>query len=245
MGPVLKGLIQLQSVENLLRATKGKLNRCRRNVLIHENQIRSFQNALEAKKEEMLLTRVQADRLELELKIRDEDIAKVRASLNMAKTNKEYSALLTQLNTTKADNSKIETQVLELLKEIETDDAECQKIKAEIEEQKKQLEQKRKEAETLSAKYEEEISRIQQDWDKLARTIPAEQLGVFKRVADTYDGEAMAMIVPQEGRNLVYSCGGCFMNITAESVNMLMTRDEIIRCPICTRILVLTDQQET
>ena len=88
MGPVLKGLIQLQSVENLLRATKGKLNRCRRNVLIHENQIRSFQNALEAKKEEMLLTRVQADRLELELKIRDEDIAKVRASLNMAKTKR-------------------------------------------------------------------------------------------------------------------------------------------------------------
>ena len=36
-----------------------------------------------------------------------------------------------------------------------------------------------------------------------------------------------------------------FMNVTAESVNMLMTHDDIIRCSICTRILVLSDQQET
>jgi uncharacterized protein len=245
MGPVLKGLIQLQSVENLLRATKGKLTRCRRNVLIHENQIRSLQNTLESKKEEMQLTKVQSDRLELELKSRDETIAKLRASLNTAKTNKEYSVLLTQLNTTKADNSKIETQVLELLKEIEADEAECKKIKEQIEEQKKLLEQKRKESDTLSAKYEEEIKQIQQQWDELARTIPPDPLEIFKRVADTYDGEALAKIEQQEGKSLMYSCGGCFMNITAEFVNMLMTHDDIIRCPICTRILFLSDQQET
>ena len=52
MGPVLNGLIKLQSVENRLRAAKAKLTRCRRNVIIQENQIRSLQNALEAKKEE-------------------------------------------------------------------------------------------------------------------------------------------------------------------------------------------------
>ena len=33
------------------------------------------------------------------------------------------------------------------------------------------------------------------------------------------------------------------MGITAESVNLLMTRDELIRCPNCTRILVLTAAQ--
>ena len=53
MGPVLKGLIKLQKVENRLRAAKYKLNRCRRNVIIQENQVRSLQSALEAKKEEM------------------------------------------------------------------------------------------------------------------------------------------------------------------------------------------------
>jgi len=114
MGPVLDGLVKLQSVENRLGAEKAKLSRCRRNVVIQENLIRSLQNALEAKKEEIQLTKVQFDRLELELKSRDDTIGKLRASLNIAKTNKEYAAVLTQLNTTKADNSKIEAQSLEL-----------------------------------------------------------------------------------------------------------------------------------
>ncbi len=69
--------------------------------------------------------------------------------------------------------------------------------------------------------------------------ITPDALEVFKRVADTYDGEAVVDVEEQEGRSSVYSCGGCFMSITNESVNLLMTRDEIIRCANCTRILVL------
>ena len=240
MGPVLDGLVKLQSVENRLRAAKAKLARCRRNVIIQENQIRSLQNALEAKKEEIQLTKIQSDRLELELKTRDEQIARYRASLNTAKTNKEYAALLTQLNTTKADNSKNETQILDLLKDIEADEAECEKIRNQIDQQKQTLEQTRKETELLATKYEAEIEEIQIEWNQVAQTITTNPLEIFKRVAETYDGEALAVVDrQQEGRTEAYACGGCFMGITAESVNLLMTKDDIIRCPNCTRILVL------
>jgi len=245
MGPVLNGLIKLQSVENRLRTGKAKLTRCRRNVIIHENQIRSLQNALEAKKEEIQLTKVQFGRLELELKSRDETIARLRASLNSAKTNKEYAAVLTQLNTTKADNSKIETQILELLKDIEADEAECKEMQNQINEQKQQLEQTRTESETLADKYEGEINEIQAEWDRVAKTIPGKPLEIFKRVTETYDGQAVAVIEQQEDGKGAYSCGGCFMNIATECVNLLMTKDDIIRCPNCTRILVLGNFYES
>jgi predicted nucleic acid-binding Zn-ribbon protein len=244
MGPVLNGLLKLQSVENRLRAEKAKLTRCRRNVVIQENLIRSLQNALEAKKEEVQLSQLQFDRLELELKEKDEIISKLRASLNNAKTNKEYAAVLTQLNTTKADNSKIETQSLELLKDIEADGAECKDIQRQIDEQKEKLEQTRKESEILAAKYQVEIDKIQAEWDQVAQTIPKDSLEKFKRVAETYDGHAVALIEEQPGKKGIYSCGGCFMGITAESVNLLMTKDDIIRCPNCTRILVLGNLHE-
>jgi predicted nucleic acid-binding Zn-ribbon protein len=237
--------MKLQSVENRLRVVKAKLARCRRNVIIQENQIRNLQNALEAKKEEIQLTRIQSDRLELELKTRDEEIARLRASLNTAKTNKEYAALLTQLNTTKADNSKNETQILELLKDIEADEAECGKIQEQIDQKKQTLEQTRKEAEQLATKYQAEIEEIQVEWDQVAKTIPDKPLEVFERVAETYDGEALAVIDQQEGKTEAYTCGGCFMGITAESVNLLMTKDDIIRCPNCTRILVLGSEKQT
>jgi predicted nucleic acid-binding Zn-ribbon protein len=243
MGPVLNGLSKLQSVENRLRAAKAKLTRCRRNVVIQENQVRNLQNALEAKKEEIQLTQVQYDRLELELRSRDEDIARLRAALNTAKTNKEYAAVLTRLNTTKADNSKNETQILDLLKDIEADQTECKEIQRQIEEQKQLLEKTRAESTVLAGKYEAEIWEIQQEWNEAAKDIPAEHLEIFKRVAETYDGQAVVEIVTPDDKKGAYSCGGCFMGITAESVNMLMSKDEIIRCPICTRILVLADSQ--
>jgi predicted nucleic acid-binding Zn-ribbon protein len=244
MGPVLDGLLKLQKVENRLRAEKAKLTRCRRNVVIQENLIRSLQNALEAKKEEVQLSQLQFDRLELELKEKDQIISKLRASLNNAKTNKEYAAVLTQLNTTKADNSKIEAQSLELLKDIEADGAECEDIQRQIDEQKEKLEQTRKESEALAKKYEAEIEKIQAEWDQVAQTIPNDSLEIFKRVAETYDGHAVALIEEQPGKKGAYSCGGCFMGITAESVNLLMTKDDIIRCPNCTRILVLGNPHE-
>ncbi|MCF7973883.1 MAG: hypothetical protein K9N55_08715 [Phycisphaerae bacterium] len=239
MGSLLSGLAQLQSVENRLRAAKAKLARCRRSVVLQENRIRTEQNTLEAKKEELQLTRIQSDRLELDLRGRDQQIAKLRAALNTAKTNKEYASLLTILNTTKADNSKVETQILELMKAVEADEAECQKIRDEIEAQKEKLDQVRKEAESSAVALQQKVDSVQKEWDEAASMITPEALEVFRRVAETYDGEAVVDVEEQEGRSSVYSCGGCFMSITNESVNLLMTRDEIIRCANCTRILIL------
>jgi predicted nucleic acid-binding Zn-ribbon protein len=244
MGPVLSSLVKLQSVENRLRAVKTKLSRCRRGVIFQENQLRVLQNELEAKLEEIRLTRIQADRLELELKSRDEHIAKFRAALNVAKSNKEYSAILTELNTSKADNSKLESQVLDLMKNIETDESACLETQQQIDQQKEKLNQVRKETEVKTGEYEKQIDEIQSEWDESSATIPQETLDMFKRVADTYDGEALAA-AEEQGRlkNQSFSCGGCFMGLTAETVNQLMTKDDIIRCSNCSRILVLKDSE--
>jgi len=239
MGPVLHGLIKLQSVENRLRAAKSKLARCRRNVIFQENQLRTLQNGLEAKHEEIKLARIQLDRLELELKDRDQRIAKLRAALNMAKTNKEYAAILTELNTSKADNVKLENHLLDLMKNIEADEAGCGQIKLQIDEKKAELDGLRKDTETKAAGYEAEIEGIQREWDLAAKTIPPDTLGVFKRVAETYDGEALAAAAKENQKIEIFSCGGCFMRLPAETVNQLMTKDDIIRCSNCTRILVL------
>lgn len=239
MGPILDGLVKLQSVENRLRVIKNKLSRCRRSVIFQENQLRGLQNALQAKHDEVNLTKIQMDRLELELKSRDEHIAKYRAALNLAKSNKEYSVILTELNTSKADNSKIESQILELMKNIEVDEADYTEIESQIEEQKEKLDQFRKDCDSKVGQFEEEIAEIQIEWDQAAIDIPPDALAVFKRVAETYDGEALASAEQRNEKVQAYSCGGCFMGLTAETVNQLMTKDEIIRCGSCTRILVL------
>ena len=132
-----------------------------------------------------------------------------------------------------------------MLKDIEADETECGDIQKQIDEQKETLEQTRKESEILANKYQIEIDNIQEEWDKAAKIIPSNSLEIFKRVAETYDGQAVVLIDQQSNKKGPYSCGGCFMGITAESVNMLMTKDDIIRCPNCTRILVLGNLHES
>jgi predicted nucleic acid-binding Zn-ribbon protein len=244
MGTALSALAKLQSVENNLRAAKVKLARCRRNVIIKENQLRTFQNSLEAKKEEIQLTRIQADRLELELKSTDQALARYRAALNAAKSNKEYAAILTELNTTKADSSKIESQALELMKNIDADQQQCDQIQKQIEQEKTELNEIRKQTEELAKKYEAEIARIEQEWQRAAAEVGSETLEIFKRVAETYDGEALAEIEIHDNRSGIYTCGGCFMSLTTETANTLLSRDEIIRCPNCTRILYFKEEAE-
>ncbi len=244
MGPLLKGLIKLQSVENRLRVVNAKLTRCRRSVIFQENQLRALQSALEAKKEEIKLTRVQSDRLEVELKSRDEHIAKYRAALNLAKTNKEYSAILTELNTNKADNSKLEADILELMKTTEADNAACVELEAQIDEQTEKVNEIRKTAEARAIDIEQEVTRVQLEWKAASEGISPDALEVFKRIADTYDGEALANAQQQDERTGVYSCGGCFMRTPDEVVNQLMTNDDLIRCSNCSRILVLDQTDE-
>lgn len=239
MGPLLNGLVKLQSIENRLRVVQAKLTRCRRSVIFQENQLRSLQSALEAKKEEIKLTRVQSDRLEVELKSRDEHIAKYRAALNMAKTNKEYSAILTELNTNKADNSKLEADILELMKNTEADEAACAELRTQIDEQMEKVDEVRRTSTTLATDLEQQVAKVQAEWDAAAEGIDQDTLGTFKKVADTYDGEALAQAEQQDERTGIYSCGGCFMRMPDETVNHLMTNDEIMRCSNCSRILVL------
>ncbi|MDD5135062.1 MAG: C4-type zinc ribbon domain-containing protein [Phycisphaerae bacterium] len=243
MGPLLNALVKLQSVENNLRAAKAKLARCRRTVILKENQLRTLQNALEAKKEEIQLTKIQADRLELELKSIEQTLAKYRAALNLAKSNKEYAAILSELNTTKADSSKTESQAIELMKIIDLDNAQCDGIKAQIEQEKTELNEIRKQTEEQAKKFEAEIAEIEQQWQAAAKDAPPEAVDTFKRVAETYDGEAIAEIEVHDERSGVYTCGGCFMSLTTETANTLLSHDEIIRCPSCTRILYLKDAE--
>ena len=76
------------------------------------------------------------------------------------------------------------------------------------------------------------------------RKVPVEVLQIFKRVAETYDGEATATVEQTDENAAIYSCGGCFMGVPAEIINVLSNRDEIMRCSNCTRILVLEDSDE-
>ena len=242
MGPVLSSLVNLQVIERNLRQEKQKLKKIQNSVAYQKQHIEQSKAALLAKHEEIKLTRLHYSRLELELKTREEEIAKFRLALNTAKTNKDYSAVLTQINTRKADKSKLEDQILALMNQIDGDQTACRDIEKTIETESQKVSQVQAEAEKKKTVIDQEIARLTEKRQELAQEVPGKELAFFERLAQRYDGEVLAEISQMNGRKGDHSCGGCYMTIPLEMVNALMTRDEVIYFPSCGRILVLDMQ---
>lgn len=240
MGSLLESLRNLQSIEEKLAHVKRRLKTRQRAVKAQESKINALKEDKEAKHQLSMERRMQSDQFELELKDREEQVTKLRGSLNTAKTNKEYAAILTQINTLKADNAKIEEDGLKVIQDVDDIQAQMAEIDEKIAEEDKKLSE-------ISEQSSEEIEKLNRMLEKLeaqkndaSQGIPAETLAVFDRLAERYDGEAMAMIEIQ-GRKppYTYICGGCFMSLTSEHANALRVRDEIRNCDNCGRILYM------
>jgi hypothetical protein len=246
MGALLADLLKLQKIERKLSQVRSRLRTRQAAVDAQQRKIDEIQSQVEDLQQQSLERRKQADAHELTLKQSDERVSKLRGDLHAAKSNKEYSALLTQINTIKADNAKLEEETLKLMQEIET-------LKGQSDEVSQGMDGERKRLEDVKSNSQEEIDRLtkmKQDLEaqrnEAAEGIDDESLSVFDRIASSYDGEAMAPI-ERHGKKppYTYVCGGCYMGLTPEHANALGVRDEIRTCNNCGRILYLDDTAKT
>ncbi len=245
MGPMLTALLNLQSIERQLAHVRGRLKTRKNAVAAQEKRIEQLRADHEAAQRKATDRRKDADRIELDLKTKEEQVNKFRTALNAAKTNKDYAAILTQINTIKADNAKIEDQVLRVMQEVESLKAEADKVKADLEAQVKRLDEIKSHSQAEIAKLTAMFDDLSAQRATAAQAVPQQALDVFERIAGANEGDAMAAI-EVHGRKppFDYICGGCYMSLNAEHANALRVRDEIRRCDNCKRILYLDIKPE-
>lgn len=245
MGATLDALYRLQTLENQLLDLRRKIRARQRAVRGCRKRIEDIEATLAAKREQLKRDQADADRQELDRKAREADIARHREALNRAKTNKEYAAILTQLNTEKADNAKIEDRVLAMLGAVD----QARKSIQEYEELKTKEIERLRELEAAATEYEAsvraEVQALEERREDEAEHISPDIVRTFIRVAEHHDGEAMAVVVQANPRRAEYVCGGCNMSITLEHVSALRSRDEIQTCNNCGRILYLDEAVRT
>jgi len=245
MGQMLAAMLNLQSMERRLAQVRRRLKSRENAVAIQQRKIDQRREEWNILHEGIMAQRAKADSLSVDLKAKEERVAHLRSSLNTAPTNKEYAAILTQMNTIKADNARIEDDALQVMQQIEQAEAEAEKVRAETEAEEKHLEEIRQSSKAEIDRLNGMLSTLLAERDQAAEAVPAEALAAFNRVAERYDGEAMAQIEIQ-GRKPPYSyvCGGCYMALNAEHANALRVRDEIRTCDNCGRILYIATEAD-
>ena len=239
MGVTLEELRRLQTVEMQLAAIDRNRESKSLQVELRQRQIRRIDEKLQENHRKARECQIRLDALSLDVAVREEAVGKHRQALNKAKTNKEYAAILTAMNTEKADNIKIESGVLQLMEELSVIKTEGAVIETE---RAKLLEQAAAAAEALKAfdaQSQQERDGLVLGREAFTGKIKATSIDIFNRVAQRHEGEAMAAVTKLRPKRDEWVCGGCNMKVALEVVNALQTRDDILLCTVCGRILYL------
>lgn len=239
MSNTLAALQKLQAVETQLADLRNRIAAKKRRVAQQEQRLARLEQEQQQEQRDLRTRQVEVDRLDLDVKSREVEIAKVRNALNTAKTNKEYAALLTQLNTAKVDSGKIEEKVLELMTQL---DEARKKVALAVEtraDEERKLAEYRADAEGYEKEHSPRLTELADRRKSVAAAVPAAALGLFERVALKNDGMALAMVVRTNPKREEFACEACNMSITLQQVNSLLSRDEPVVCNTCGHILFL------
>ena len=245
MATMLEDLLRLHSIEKELAQVRRRLRTRNNAVAAQQGRIAQLRADWQALHDKSLQRKQHSDQLELDLKVREQEVTKLRGALNTAKTNKEYAAILTQINTIKADNAKTEEETYNILQDIDTIKAQADEVGAKLAEAEGHLEEVQQSSSEEITRLDSMLADLVSKRSEATKDVPPKALAVFERIASNYEGDAMAPIETQGDKPpLDFVCGGCFMGLNAEHANALAVRDEIRTCDNCGRILYLEHKTE-
>jgi len=229
MNPDLEKLIQLQHAESELKRAEGAQADLPRRRQEAEMALAQERGRLDAAKEALDATQKARRRLEAELQDLEQKRSKYKTQLMDVKTNKEYTAMLHEIEAVEREIRGREDLIL-----VEMEKAEGAVVEV------KREEEAFKAADTLAktalrtleeegSRLKQQVERLTAQRDQVAATLPEDALSLFQRVAKRR-GSGMA-----EARDEL--CSECHMKLRPQMYVELRRNDQIVQCPNCSRIL--------
>lgn len=230
-------LMKLQALDTQLyrlrreRETKPKL--------IEEMETRRNEEeaAVKAIEEKVKTNQMKRKQRELDLQSEEEKIKKLQIQLYQLKTNKEYQMMQQEIEGQKADNSRIEDEILMLMEEAETLNKELVKEKALFAEAEKHLIEDKKKIEAEITSLDGEISSLEAQRKEVSALVDRKVFAHYEKVLVNRDGLALAAVKS-------HSCQGCFMNLPPQVINEIKMKDKIVTCESCARILYIENEAD-
>ncbi|MCA9286854.1 MAG: hypothetical protein KDA22_16640 [Phycisphaerales bacterium] len=240
---LMEQLLKLHRVDGQLRGLRTRLDAAQRQVTAQDRSI----GALRVQRQELEGQRKQAQartvNLEVEAKAMEERVERLRSDLNASQTQKQYAAILSEVNGLKNKRTEVDEKALAEMERTEKLATEIANLDEALAEREKVRQIAEKELAEREAEISERLAELQRERDVAASVIPEQAIALFNRMADRYEGEAMAQIEEIDRRSRDYSCSACNMQIPFESVSRLTSSSaEVVQCGVCQRILYLQEE---
>ncbi len=135
-------------LDQQIRGLRSRVDAASRRLGVQQTRLEQLQRQASELHDQLQHAKAGASSLATDSKTLEARIEKIRGTMSNVRSNKEYSALLVEVNTLKGQKDKLETQELEQMSKVE-----------EIEARHAEIDHKAKEQAKLVANAEREVER--------------------------------------------------------------------------------------
>ena len=226
----LQQLIVLQSLDDEIVDHRKLLADIPLQIDVRCAELKEKEKILSNAKEELDALQKKRKDIELEVQGENDHMAKAKTKLSAVKTNKEYTAILSEVEAIKEKVSGLEDKELEIMEILEEKQKEVPGIEKICKEEDASFQE-------YKAKKDAELDRMKQELglligkrenvtDQLERVI----MQRYEKVASSREGRAVVLLKGS-------ICQGCFQQILPQMVIDVKIGESIQQCSNCIRFL--------
>lgn len=223
-------LIKLQGIDTKLRDLNDLLGDLPSKVEGLNKQEEVTKNTLYEKKDRLKEVAVEEHKREVDINLVNGKIDKLKDQLFLVTNNKQYDAIMIEIDHLKEKKSNFENEAIAFLEEKETLKQAIGSMESELEDLSNDLSKRRKKLESAISDSAEEKNSLEKQRKENIANIDSNIISIYNKVMDARGGLA---VVNVEGSG----CGGCGAHIPPQKVTEVRAKSGIHRCDICGRFL--------
>lgn len=229
-------LYEAQKIELQIIEKETKLQTAPKRLKEMDEELKQLKEKLE--REKVVFEELEKERRkkEKELDVDKEKIKKIESKLYEVKTNKEYQALLKEIEAAKTTNDKTEEDILTLMEKIEELKKDHTSSQVRLQKREKEIEIEKTRLDTEIKSMDKIIGELKAQRDNLLSVLSSELTSKYNMLKGRRGGIAVTNV-----KNGV--CLGCFMNIPPQLFIEVTKNKKLIQCPSCNRILYFTETE--
>jgi uncharacterized protein len=224
-------LVALQSVDVRIQEMERVKEEVPRRISFLEDEIKKAEERALAERNEVEKLLKERRRKEKDLEEEVDRVKKTEARVFEIKTNKEYQAVLKEIESSKKLNRQREEEILEILERHEEKQKQLRQEEKNLEEKRQDFQQQIEELRVQVASFEKEMAQQRRLREERGKEIPSALLRQYQMLLGRRQGRAVAQVVDGV-------CQACHMNLRPQLYIELQKQDTLILCPNCNRILV-------
>ncbi|WP_291316946.1 C4-type zinc ribbon domain-containing protein [Desulfuromonas sp.] len=229
-------LIELQELDREMIKTRENRREFETEQASLAAELETVQSMLDSLVDEIEALQAQHKELRQALEIEQANIEKAEGRLPAIKTQKEYVAVLKEVDTAKKLNKEIQDRIEAKNAEIEVLDKDRQEKSGEVETIASRVKSRNAEIASSLADYDQVLGESDGKRKVLLDQIPSSMRKRYQMLLDRRGG--LAVVEARRG-----TCLGCNMHLPPQLFNSLLRRNEIYTCPHCNRLLYVHQEQ--